>query len=132
MSQRPIPEFVEQFVLAHFHSVEQLEALLFLKMHPEQSWSAASVSAALRTNPASTAQKMGDLHAQGLVSRSTEPGGASLYRYAPLPGDAEAIDALARYFASHRVRVIELIYSRPPTSIRKFAEAFHFRKDDDE
>ena len=58
---------------------------------------------------------------------------ADEYRYqAADPKLDETVKELEVAYASHQVRVIELIFSRPPQAISDFAKAFDLRKEEDD
>lgn len=101
--------------------------LLLLRAHAERSWPPAEISSELKTTPESVAQRLDQLERDGLVVRSDDGDG---YRYAagPLEG---AVGDLASCYSTHRVAVIEAIFSvdREPDAVRSFADAFRVRKD---
>jgi hypothetical protein len=122
------PEDVQQFILAHVNSVEQLEVLLLLRAQPQCDWDAAAVGRALYTPPAAADMRLADLHARGLLARKGEA--VPLYRYAPNPAELDGlIGRLADLYRERRVSVITLIYSKPHDQVRAFADAFKLRKD---
>lgn len=124
-----IPVAVRELIQQHIDSVEQLEVLLLLHDQPGRDWSAAEVSEELRTNEQSTATRLADLTARGLVAEGAARG---VYRYAPRTHHLDAaVDGLAREYAVRRVSVITLIFAKPLDRIRSFADAFRFRRDSD-
>jgi hypothetical protein len=126
-----LPESVKRFVLTHFHSVDQLEVLLHLYRHRDREWTAEQVSADLRTNPPVAVSRLADLHARGFLARRVDDK-ELVYRFLAPERYAVDVEHLAQFYGSHRVRIIELIYSRPAEAIRWFADAFRIRKDDKE
>ncbi len=124
-----IPPAVRDLIQLHIDSVEQLEVLLLLHDHRDRDWSAGDVAAELRTNQQSTATRLADLTARGLVA---EGSARDRYRFAPRTDDlAAAVDGLAREYAVRRVSVITSIFAKPLDRIRSFADAFRFRRDPD-
>lgn len=124
-----MPAAVRELIQQHIDSVEQLEVLLLLHDQPDRDWSAAEVSGELRTNERSTATRLADLTARGLVAEGAT---RELYRYAPRTHDLNAaVGGLAREYAVRRVSVITLIFAKPLDRIRSFADAFRFRRDSD-
>lgn len=121
---------IKAFIADHIRSVEQLEILLLLQRNPGREWSAADVSRELYVSPESTATRLTDFHARGFLTlrQSPEP----LYRYQP----KGSLDRLARDLATEyelrRVRVINQIFSNPVDQVRTFADAFKFKKKDEE
>jgi hypothetical protein len=124
-----IPANVRELILQHIDSVEQLEVLLLLHDHGDRDWSAEDVSGELRTNTQSTAMRLADLTARGLVAEGAT---RDVYRYSPRTHDVNAaVEGLAREYSVRRVSVITLIFAKPLDRIRSFADAFRFRRDSD-
>ena len=75
-------------------------------------------------------QAAGFLHrldADGLLSRTGER-----FRYSPPDEEVErAVDGVAESYASYRVAVIGLIFSKPGDHVRDFPEAFRLRRPKD-
>lgn len=120
----PIPERVRRLIDAHIHSVEQLEVLLLVRRDPARAWTADEVSRELVTQEESVRARLEDLTARGFVRRE----GVS-YAYVPSRLDG-AVDELAQCYATRRVSIISLIFSKPSDAIRTFADAFRLRRDD--
>lgn len=124
-----IPTAVRDLIHQHIDSVEQLEVLLLLHDHGDRDWSAEDVSQELRTNQESTAARLADLTARGLVAEGAT---RDVYRYAPRTHDINAaVAGLAREYSVRRVSVITLIFAKPLDRIRSFADAFRLRRDSD-
>ena len=118
-----ITEGARRLVAEHIHSVEQLEVLLLLRAAPDKSWSAAEVARALVSQPDTATTRLEDLVGRKLVQRSGDE-----YRYAP--GDRQReVSELAEAYATRRVAVVGLIFSKPSDSVTSFSDAFRFRKD---
>lgn len=100
--------------------------LLLLRARTERSWRPAEVSSELKTTPESVAQRLDSLERDGLVGREDDDG----FRYAVGPLDGAVAD-LASCYSTHRVAVIETIFSvdREPDAVRSFADAFRVRRD---
>jgi hypothetical protein len=125
-----IPEDVRAFIIAHIASVEQLEILLFLHAHPDRVWAAADLSHELYIAEESASRRLAEFHGHKLLVR--QEGHPLMYRYSPLDARMTAvIDSLAAVYQERRVRVINLIFSKPVDHIRSFADAFKFRKKND-
>jgi hypothetical protein len=129
LAEQISPE-VKRFIHSTINSVEQLEVLLFLMSNAEREWSAEEVSERIRSTPESVAPKLEDLYAARLltVQRQTRP----LYRYAP-NSDAlaqEVAESLDKAYKEGKDTVIQLIFSRPLSNIRIFADAFKIRRED--
>jgi len=126
MTESAIPQHVGQFVVRHIESVAQLEVLLLLRGAPDKSWSAAEVSRALVTNADQSELWLADLEGRGLLAREDDT-----FRYSPATLELElAIDGLAASYATHRVSVISLIFSKPSGRLASFSDAFRIRRQD--
>ena len=126
MGEDDIPPEVRAFLARHIESVLQLEVLLLLRAHADHVWTADAVSREFRIDPTWTAEQLANLAAHGILGREESAG----YRYAPATAEMEgAVSATADAYATHRVTLIGLIFSKPPSPIRSFADAFRLRKD---
>ena len=129
MTSRGIPEAVRRFVGAHIESVEALDVLLLLRERRDREWTAEAVARELRRNPGFVAACLAQLHAHALATQTGDP--EPSYRYDPRGRDDDrTIEELAGCYASRRVSVISLIYSKPTDQVTTFADAFRLRKDD--
>jgi predicted ArsR family transcriptional regulator len=107
-------------------SVEHVEVLLLLKTHASRTWTAAEVAEELRRSPISVERRLYDLHRSKLLE--VEDG-----RFSYRSGKHDVvIGELEQEFASRRVRLIELIFSRSIESARTFADAFRLWGEDDD
>ena len=127
------------FVRQHIGSIELLEVLLLLHRRPEEAWDADTVAAELRIQPRSVAGRLAVLNGMGLAkpqASGTDPPPPSqngavngyptteLFRFEPESALAPLVDELAAVYQTHRVRIIEIIFSQPADNIRVFADAF--------
>jgi hypothetical protein len=128
-----IPQEVANFLADHIESVLELELLLLLRSEPARVWTAATLAQQLKIDAVFAAAQLDKFYAHQLLSaeaRTDEPGFA--YRYAPASGQLDAIVAsVAAAYASHRVSIIGLIFSKPTSNLKTFADAFRIRKDKD-
>jgi hypothetical protein len=125
-----ISKDVERFVERHIQSVSQLELLLLLRTAPDQTWSAEQIAREMRVELVWAQAQLVSFCERGLVERLGE--GSTEFRYRPRTPELEkAVTELARAAVLHRVRLIELIYSRPSDHLRAFADAFKLRKETD-
>lgn len=129
MGQRGISRDVQRFVHDHLTSVAALEVLLLVYRRSGHALSGDQVAEELRIDPEWACAELSRLTEQGLLEEGdADP---AVFRFAPSrPADAGVVDELARRFATHRVSIITLIFSRPNDSIGSFADAFKIRKDD--
>lgn len=120
-----ISKELRSFINKHIHSLEQLEILLLLRDHSEQTWDVQTICKQLALRPESVALRLADLDERGFISRAV--GDAPAYRYGtPNP----LIDELAAAYRAQRVSITTLIFSKPLDNVRSFAAAFKFRKED--
>jgi hypothetical protein len=95
---------------------------------PDREWSVAAVDSVIRSNPEAVSRWLEGLVESGIFARSADSG---LYRYQPSSNDlARSIATLGATYKMSRHRIIELIYSGPPSAIKSFSDAFRIRKQD--
>lgn len=128
MADANITAEVEQFVARHLDTSEQVEVLLLLHSSPERTWSVEAIYQKILTSRESVARQLDLLGARGLAEvRNAEP---RAYAYRAQSPELEAtVTNLATIYRQSPHRVIELIYAKPSSAIRSFAEAFRLRKD---
>jgi hypothetical protein len=128
VAEEAIPERLKAFIADQIDSVVQLEILLLLHAHAHQEFSAAQVAQELRIDAAWAEPQLTELCARGTLACTG--GSPSLYRYAPAsPQVHETIDQLAQMYSTHRVTLTTLIFSKPPSPVRSFSDAFRLRRD---
>ena len=128
MSEEISPE-LRQFTLDAIESVEQILILQTLAENPARVWSVADLTRELRCAELAIERRLQGLYRSKVLTRGNGEG----HRF--LPPDAATADRIAqllRAFRERPNRVVELIYDRPATAIQAFAEAFRFRKGDNE
>jgi hypothetical protein len=126
-----IPSDVERFILKTISSVGQLEILLLLYETAPRQWTAGAVARELRFAVESVANRLEDLRVRGLIALTA--GSEPAYRFAPRDAaDEDTVRVLASVYETWRVSVITLIYSKPSDPVRQFADAFKFRKKDED
>jgi hypothetical protein len=123
--QSDLPPDVRDFITRHIVSVEELEILLLLQEGKERDWSPAEINARLRSQEVSIRKWLDALAALQLARRTV--GGR--YQFAPAT-DRLARDAmaLADAYRERRIKVIELIFSKPTEKLLEFVRAFELRK----
>jgi hypothetical protein len=126
-----VSQEVATFLADHIESVLELELLLLLRANPARLWTAATLAHELKIDPVFAAAQLDKFYSHGLLAgeaRTDEPGAA--YRYAPASAGLDRIvAAVAAAYASHRVSIIGLIFSKPTSTLKTFADAFRIRKD---
>jgi hypothetical protein len=133
VSSEPLSDSLRSFILQRIDSVAQLEVLSLLHSRPDEVWSPTSISSELRVSPAWTEQQLADLVRQGFITRDVGPPapgapGGTGFRYRPDPPTRACIAELVTAYATHRIAVVGLIYSKPSRSIASLADAFRLRR----
>lgn len=123
MAKTDIPADLRRFILTSIPSVPHIEALMLLRAHAPQAWSATDVARRLYVPPEAAAAVLADLCKAGILL-----GGAQAATYAYRPGD-DLIERLAALYASNLVDVTMLIHSKLDRKAQQFADAFNFRKE---
>lgn len=130
MGETGISTRVQNFLADHIESVLDLEVLLLLRDRPDRSWTAAELAQDLRIDPGWAGSQLAKLASSNILKRDSADSGQ--YRYAPAsPGMDAVIADVANAYASHRVTMIGLIFSRPTSTLKSFADAFRIRKEPD-
>jgi predicted transcriptional regulator len=125
MTSARLDQNVEKFIYACINSVEQLEILLLLRSRTELD--ADTITQELRTTASSVEKRLADLMRKNLViMRENE--GKRTYRYEPPAHLAENVNQLAALYTTHRVSIINLIFSKPSDALTGFSDAFRFKE----
>jgi len=123
MVDDPIPDDVRDYIMRQLDSIAQLEALLLLRAHPDESWDVCKVARRLYVSEPEVSDALGRLIDGGAVS--VEQG---VFAYNPPPDLRALIDRVAATYARHLIPVTNLIHAKPDR-IHQFADAFKFRRD---
>ena len=124
MTEEGVPAEVREFLLACIDSVAELEALLLLRETPDQDWDCTSLARRLYVGEAEGAKILDHLVQCSLAVRT-----AAGFRYQVRDIERQQlVDGLAQSHAKYLVPVTRLIHEKA-SGIRKFADAFKFRKD---
>jgi hypothetical protein len=123
MSNDPVPADVLELIAKHIDSVGQLEALLFLRSRPAESWDPGSIAKRLYAPEHDIAQGLAALCREGFIVEA-EHG----YRFQCSGELRTGVDRLAEAYARQLIPITNLIHAKP-RNIRLFSEAFRFRKD---
>jgi hypothetical protein len=123
---KEISEPVRRFIARHVHSAAQLEVLLLLRAVPDREWSTHDVARAQVSTPDMAERMLEDLRTRGLIAGAGTP---RRYRYAPPDELPSVIDDLAEAYATRRVAVVGLIFSKPSTAVTGLADAFRISRD---
>jgi DNA-binding MarR family transcriptional regulator len=128
VGENGIKQEVRTFLADHIDSVLELELLLLLRAHAQPSWTGAELAGELKIDRSWAAEQLAKFATRGILSRSDDAD--PRYRYAPATPALDAIvAAVADAYASHRVTMIGLIFSKPTSTLKSFADAFRIRKD---
>jgi hypothetical protein len=118
----PVSSALRAFLLDHVDSVAQLEALLLLRRE-RNPVPLSEVARALYVPEATAAEELAALEARGLLA------GGGTWRYAPATlAKAALVDDLAATYARALIPVTNIVHGNP-LRLRRFADAFKFRKD---
>ena len=127
MSTGPIDSQIEKFITNCINSVEQLEIFLLLRQHQELD--AETLNKQLRTSLQSVEKRLADLARKNLISTRVKDG-QSVFFYDPPERYQEIIERLELLYSTHRVAIINLIFSKPQDLLKDFSEAFRIREKD--
>lgn len=124
MATKIIPTEIRDFIVRHIDSVAQLEALLLLRAHPDEHWTAKKIAQRLYVKDSEIAADLALLCRDGLLTAIDGE-----YKYGGVtPENRALIDGLALIYARHLIPVTNMIHANP-RRIREFADAFKLRKD---
>lgn len=119
-----LPPTTRDFIARHIVSVEQLEILLLLQEQTERAWKAGEINERLRSQEASIEKWLETLVSLGLATRSD-----TRYRFAPATEElAQRTAAVAEAYRERRIKVIEMIFSKPNENLLNFVRAFDLRR----
>jgi hypothetical protein len=122
-----LPADVRRLIEAAFESVAQLEVLLCLHAG-SRAWTPAELASHLKSQPDVVEANLSRLAAGGLVKAHVTEDAVS-FAYAAGGARARTVDKLASLYKSHRVAVVEAIFSAPEDPLADFADAFRMRDD---
>jgi hypothetical protein len=123
------PEVID-FLRDHIDSVLELELLLVLRNAPAaRAFTAADLAHELKIDAAHADAQLEKFCQRGLLAcGETSP---RTYRYAPQSPQLDAaVAAVAAAYAGRRVTMIGLIFSKPTSTLKTFADAFRIRGKD--
>jgi hypothetical protein len=128
-----VSQEVTNFLADYIDSVLELELLLLLRAEPGRTWTAAHLAHQLKIDPAFASAQLEKFYQHRLLAgeaRTDQPDPA--YRYAPASTQLDAtVASVAAAYATHRVSIIGLIFSKPTSTLKTFADAFRIRRDKD-
>ncbi len=123
-----IPEEVQLFLVDQIDSIAELEALLILREHRDQSWTCSLVADRIYVSEEVTAGLLVKLTKRGFLTADEMT--PTSFRYAPRSQEiARLLDQLAEVYAKYLVPVTDLVHRKSRRSIQGIAEAFKFKKE---
>lgn len=126
MDKEALPPETVRLIRSCIESVGQLEILLLLHAARDTAFHPSEINETLRSNIDSVQQRLQGLVECELVARLE--GEPERYQYQPASQElGRSVDRLAQAYITHRVRVIEFIYS-PPDRMQSFSDAFRIKK----
>ena len=133
MTEKPghIPESTQKFIRGSIDSVEQLHVLALLYERRDRDWTLESISRELRSASNSIGMRVRMLIAAKVLAPESLMG--ERVRYLPVDEQVdESVRELIEVSHVHQYRIIDLIFSKPNPAIQSFADAFRFKKDEEE
>jgi hypothetical protein len=131
MTEPPVTEDkVYTFVLDQIETVPHLEALLLLWNSRPQPWTVENLSKRLYVSTEIVDALLDDLVRRHLIV--CVQGSPDGYRYESSSiGQDQLLSTLDSTYRRETVRISTMIHSKPSSSVREFARAFRFRKEQD-
>jgi hypothetical protein len=127
-----IPEAVRRFIVKHIHSVDQLELLVLLRKNPQQEWRPIEISKALERDAGVIEALLKSLESTELITYRDVSGERRYSGSLKNPDLLLGLQELSRWYSTHRVSVVGIIFSKPNDKIQTFADAFRIRQEEDE
>jgi hypothetical protein len=128
-----LPKELQEFVIQSFDSVEELETFLLLHESASRNWTAAEISRQLQSNVVSIERRLKDLIQKKLIIQipTITSNDKSSFCYTPVNVTLNRLALqLTSFYKTHRIRIIELLFSKSKLKLNSFADAFKIRKDD--
>jgi hypothetical protein len=132
LSPEKIPENIRRIFQDHIDSVEQLHVLVLLQDNGERAWTVQSISQELRSTPGSVEKRLRDLISRRLLAAdSIGPEGS--VRYLPYNEEsAQNLRDITAFYKQRQYTAIDLIFSKSTSAMQSFADAFRFKKEEEE
>lgn len=121
-----IPADVRRFLLTAMASVPHLEALLLLHADAARAWTVEQLARRLYVDEAVAAAVLADLRSHRLAKQGPLDDWAFDVSDVAL---AEMVARVEQVYARNVVEVAELIHSTSDRKAQRFADAFHWRKE---
>lgn len=128
MTEDPLAQKVEQFLIEQIDTVPHLEALLLIWSKRPKEWSVDEMAAALYIPNALAGKILQELAQKELLEEV--PQSSQQYRYHPqTAGQNDLVARLDETYRRELIRVSRMIHSKAPSSLRDFARAFRLTKE---
>lgn len=127
MTNGRLDAHIQDFIASCINSVEQLEILILLRQKAQLD--VETINRELRTSEASVEKRLNDLIRKNLIA-ILEKDGRAIYAYDPPERLISVIDELVVLYGTHRVAIINAIFSKPSDMLKDFSEAFRLREKD--
>lgn len=127
MASSQLDPQVVDFISQCINSVEQCEILLLLKR--KHALDADTINQELRTSLSSVEKRLEALRQKQLITKK-DVGGKIIYEYSPGERYQKVVEDLASFYNTHRVAIINLIFSKPQDPLKDFSDAFRLREKD--
>lgn len=125
-----IPEPIVRFVQSYLSSIEEMELLALMQSRPGFAWSVEGLARELGSTKESITGRLTGFIALRIVEMRLE-GTGQVFVYTPADPDlATLLRDVVQTYRERRIAMTTLIYERPTTPLRSFADAFRLRKDD--
>ena len=126
MADETVPDAVRHLLARHLPTVDHVAVLVLMATTPDQTHDARGVAAKTRVSDPVADAVLADLATAHLVQRD----GAG-FRFRPDARDRATVEQLAALYNSRPVTLMRVIYDRPTSTARSFADAFRIRKQEE-
>ena len=123
IDEDPIPVHVRRILDRRFGSVSEVEVLVLL-VRSDRPWTVREVAREFVLGEEHTSMLLNRLVQTGLIAAGEEG-----YSFESARGkDRQAAVDLARLYPTYRIRIMNLLLSKPRDAVWDFAEAFRLRQ----
>ena len=127
----PLPDDIRRFLDENIETIDQLEVLRVLGEKPDREWPAALLAAEVQADPQLVAAHVAALQGRGLLT-SFQRGTELIARHgARTPELQVLVGRLLQLYRERPVTMIKMVYERAKDPLRKFADAFRLRKEEE-
>ena len=116
-----------RFILDHIDSVPHLEAVLLLWRQPSEHWTVEGVAKRLWIEGKDARSILQDLVHENLITAFAGEQGQELYEADRR--NNRILQAVADAYREEMVRISRMIHAKPSSSVRAFARAFRFTRE---